>query len=269
MTKVIEPTRVLITVMTYPHPSKNYTELVCTAGVTESGEWVRLYPIDYRYRPTYQRFHKYQWVELELEPRGGKNDPRKESRKPCLETIRILGEPIPPDGDWRKRREIIDRVEERTVAELERLYDAEKVSLGLVRPDEVMDLEIRPADPEWKPEWQAVLQQHNLFEGAPKELRKLPYSFHYVFRCKDDPKPRRAMIEDWELGTLFLKESARLGSDEAAAQSVKAKYLTQICSAGRDTRFYMGTRFPYNTWLVLGVFWPPKDRALPLFDATL
>lgn len=42
--------KVLITVMTYPHPSRGYQELVCTAGVTDAGEWVRLYPVDYRYR---------------------------------------------------------------------------------------------------------------------------------------------------------------------------------------------------------------------------
>lgn len=29
-----EPTKVLVTVMTYPHPSRNYQELVCTAGIT-------------------------------------------------------------------------------------------------------------------------------------------------------------------------------------------------------------------------------------------
>jgi len=52
-------TNVLITVMTYPHPSEAHQELVCTAGITETGEWVRLYPIDYRYRPKNQQFRKY------------------------------------------------------------------------------------------------------------------------------------------------------------------------------------------------------------------
>lgn len=37
--------RVLITVKTYPIPSDTYDELVCTAGVTENGDFVRLYPI--------------------------------------------------------------------------------------------------------------------------------------------------------------------------------------------------------------------------------
>ena len=86
-------TKVLITVMTYPHPSRGYQELVCTAGITENDEWVRLYPIDYRYRPRSQQFRKYQWVEIDLLPRGDKNDRRKESRKPILETLRVLGEP--------------------------------------------------------------------------------------------------------------------------------------------------------------------------------
>ena len=34
--------RVLIMVKTYPIPSDKYDELVCTAGVTESGEFIRL-----------------------------------------------------------------------------------------------------------------------------------------------------------------------------------------------------------------------------------
>lgn len=57
-------TKVLVTVMTYPHPSESHQELVCTAGITEDSQWVRLYPIDYRYQPTQRQFRKYQWIEL-------------------------------------------------------------------------------------------------------------------------------------------------------------------------------------------------------------
>jgi len=31
-----------------------------------------------------------------------------------------------------------------------------------------------------------------------------------------------------------------------------------MCGPDKDTRFFMGTVFPYNTWVVVGVFWPPK-----------
>ncbi len=262
MSQVLERTRVLITVMTYPHPSKRHTEIVCTAGVTEQGEWVRLYPIDYRYRPAFQQFHKYQWIDIDLEPHGAGNDTRKESRRPDLNSIRIVGDRLSTDNHWAARRAVIDPLPHRTIKELESIYDAQRVSLGIVRPQRVLDIEVRTTDPEWKPEWQAVFQQGNLFEGTPKTLRKLPYSFHYVFECADDTKPHTAMIEDWELGVLFLKEADRLGSDAAAAKSVRNKYLEQMCNPDKDVRFFVGTRIPYNTWLVLGVFWPPRRPAM-------
>jgi hypothetical protein len=134
--------KVLITVMTYPHPSESHQELVCTAGLTESGEWVRLYPIDYRYRPNHQQFHKYQWVELNLAERGAGNNNRKESRRPDLDSIRPLGQPLSTADAWRVRREIVDALPHHTVLELRDLYEAEKTSLGIVRPTEVLDLKV-------------------------------------------------------------------------------------------------------------------------------
>jgi hypothetical protein len=244
--------------MTYPHPSERHNELVCTAGLTESREWVRLYPIDYRYRPAKQKFHKYQWIEVELEVAGAGNDNRKESRRPVLDSIRILGERLPSANKWAKRREVIDACLHNTLNELKSLYENDHVSLGIVRPSKILDLEIRPADPEWKPSWRVLFEQMTLFGPPQKPLRKIPYSFHYRFECEDSQVPHTAMCEDWELGVLFLNESARLGSDEAAAESVKKKFLGEMCREDKETRFFMGTFFPYNTWLVLGVFWPPR-----------
>jgi len=251
--------------MTYPHPSQRYQELVCTAGITESGEWVRLYPVDYRYRSAEQRFRKYQWIEVDLWPTGEGNDSRKESRRPELDSITVQGEPLSTANEWAQRREIIDRLPHHTHKQLSSLYDTDKTSLGIIRPAKIHDLEIRDADPDWKPEWQQLFSQLTLFGPPQKPLSKLPYSFHYVFECDDDTKPHTAMCEDWELGVLFLNEVHRLGSEQAAAESVKKKFLDELCSPKRDTRFFMGTFFPYNTWLVLGVFWPPKQERT-LFD---
>ncbi len=249
------PTKVLITVMTYPHPSEKSDEVVCTGGITESGEWVRLYPIDYRYRSPDQQFHKYQWIEVELGARGAGNDNRKESRKPNLESIRLLGRPLPTDDGWLARRTIIDRMPHRTVLELRDLFDRDKTSLGIVRPSRVHEVRIEPAERTWKPEWEALYNQMRLFGDPPKPLLKLPYKWSYVFECHDSTKPHNAMIEDWELGALFL--NLREKHDEPkAAQIVSEKYF-DMCAPDRDTRFFMGTTFPYNTWVVIGVFWPP------------
>ena len=72
--------RVLITVKTYPVLSDTYIELSCTAGFREDGSWVRIYPIPYRLLDGDKQFHKYQWIELELE--HNLRDPRPESFRP-------------------------------------------------------------------------------------------------------------------------------------------------------------------------------------------
>ena len=54
--------QILIVVKTYLRPSFKYRELVCTAGITENGKWVRLYPINYRYLNYNKWYKKYQWI---------------------------------------------------------------------------------------------------------------------------------------------------------------------------------------------------------------
>ena len=44
-----------------------------------------------------------------------------------------------------------------------------------------------------------------------------------------------------------------------AAESVKRKYLDELCGSTRDTHFLLGTVYLYNTWAVIGVYWPPLE----------
>lgn len=213
--------------------------------------------------PPQAQYKKYQWIEIDLQPSGASGDRRKESRKPVLENIVLLGEPLSTDKGWHARREIIDKLPHLTLKQYQTLYDEDGTSLGIVRPSRILDMEIKRQDEEWDEKQQGILSQQRLFGEQPKELAKIPYKFSYVFECEDSDKPHRAMCEDWELGVLFLKERQRLGSDQAAAESVKNKFFNELCAPNKDTRFFVGTIFPYNTWVVLGVFYPPKLDNLP------
>jgi hypothetical protein len=51
-----ETKKVFITVKTYPTSSKKYDELVCT---TKDGNWIRLYPIEFRKLPYDKQYKKY------------------------------------------------------------------------------------------------------------------------------------------------------------------------------------------------------------------
>jgi hypothetical protein len=99
-----------------------------------------------------------------------------------------------------------------TVKQLRELHETESaLHWALCDQFGCMDLKIEPAEPEWKPEWQNLFDQLTLFGPVQKPLRKIPYKFSYVFECEDSHRPHNAMIEDWELGVLWLNEVARLG----------------------------------------------------------
>ena len=132
--------KLLITVKTYPIPSKKYDELVCTAGVTETCEFIRLYPINFRDLPYTQQYKKYQWIEVSAEKHQGR-DVRKESYRPHSESIKILGEPIPSSPDnWRERARYALARESHSMEDLYDQQRADRTSLGLFRPKSVRDL---------------------------------------------------------------------------------------------------------------------------------
>ena len=60
---MIERKRIYIVVKTYPTISKEYSELVCTAGILEDGSWIRLYPVQFKKLDINRKYPKYTWKE--------------------------------------------------------------------------------------------------------------------------------------------------------------------------------------------------------------
>lgn len=142
---------VLITVKTYPIPSKKYDELVCTAGVTRAGDFIRLYPINFRDLPFSKQYKKYQWIRVQVEKHKGR-DSRKESHRPDCSTILTLGQPIPTrQGDWSERAKFALAKKSGSMEQLHDKQQADRTSLGVFKPKKVHDLVITPSDPEWPP----------------------------------------------------------------------------------------------------------------------
>ena len=56
--------RILVTVKTYPTLSSKYDEVVCTAGLREDGSWIRIYPVPFRQLDDYEKYRKFDWVEI-------------------------------------------------------------------------------------------------------------------------------------------------------------------------------------------------------------
>ena len=126
--------KILIIVKTYPTLSQKYAELVCTAGVTENGEWRRLYPVRFRQLYDEQKYKKYQWVEAEVEK--SEADSRPESYKIVRNSLNTIGSPLPTDNDWRGRREtFLDKVE---------IYEDLEVLIGCAHRNELSLAAFKP-----------------------------------------------------------------------------------------------------------------------------
>lgn len=278
----MESLKLLITVKTHPIPSAKYDELVCTAGVTESGDFVRLYPINFRDLPFSQQYRKYQWVRVRAEKHRGR-DVRKESYRPQSETLETLGDPIPTKrGDWSERARYALANKARSMEELYERQRRDRTSLGVFKPKRVHELLITQDTAEWKPKFLEALRQSRLWDDRPvskQPPRKVPFKFHYCFEC-DDPRCKRnhrMMIEDWEVGALYWRLVDKgLPAKEAAAQ-VRDKFLDELCGSDKDTHFFVGTILAHPTnWVTLGVFYPKievkeaqkprKERNLLLFE---
>lgn len=274
--------KVLITVTTYPLPSRSYDELVCTAGILEDGSWIRIYPVPLSFLKGMRndgvvRSFKYNWLELDLKKRT--DDFRPESHSPInydFKDIKVISS-LDTKGNWAARKEYCLA---HVYTNLNHLIEASRapknISLATFKPTEIIGFEIKEDEREWKKEWQEQLNQLQLGFGETgksqkKELiRKLPYKFFYKFK-DDTGKESRLMIEDWEIGALYwncLKSSG--GDENLALQKVRGKYETEFLET-KDIYLFLGTtkewhyRRARNPFVIIGVFYPKIDDQLNLF----
>jgi hypothetical protein len=248
-------------VKTYPLPSRKYGELVCTAGVREDGSFVRIYPIAYRHRDKREQFSKYQWIEIEIE--RNRKDPRPESFRPVEGAIiKPLGKPLHAGKDnWAERKRYVLAKGVQTMCGLASMPQTQR-SLGIIRPKKVFEFVAEETRRDWKPEWQKLYEQLHLFGDGPKPLLKIPYKFSYRFSCEEPACKGRhkMMIEDWELGRLFLLMVVKYSDESKAMEKVREKFFDRICAQDMDTHFFVGTVLAYGSWIILGTFWPKKEE---------
>ena len=249
--------RVLIVVSTYPTPARRGVEVSCTAGITEEGDWIRLFPIPYRFLDPDRRFRKYQTIDARIKRAS---DPRPESYEIDADSINILSEPLTTANNWQSRKERVFPLMSSSLCDLEQRRQADgHPTLGFFKPQEVK-FRIEPEDnPEWTSGDLERLNQYSLFENAPSDrLEKIPYKFRYDFRCDASVCSGHNMIcTDWELGEYYLSCQREYG--QGWEIEFKKKYEYEMIALN-DLHFYVGTLRHYpNRWIIIGLFYPEKS----------
>ena len=275
--------RVLVTVLTYPCPSEKYVETVCTAGITEEGDWIRIYPL--KLRLLQNSLSKFNWYDFDIEKRPPNKDFRKES-------FHILGDPDcnsidwikPTRKGWQERKSIcVDKVG--CYSNINHLIDDSNIkkkdfiSLATFKPTRVIDFywekkkDLDQLDRKKEEILKKFHDQSDLFaEGDIPEYWKMaksiPYNFKYRFE-DDEGNIANLSVEDWEVCMLYLNCIKTGDDEETALQKVKHRYYDDFIKT--DLYFFMGTRYedhrrnlphPYS---IIGVFHPPKELQPNLF----
>ncbi len=268
--------RVLITVKTYPMPSRRHGELVCTAGVLENGSWIRIYPVPFKFLEDH-KYQKYQWIELDLVRHPPGQDFRSESHRPRaydLSDMRVVGQ-IGTEQHWYKRKlACLKKVYADMTSLVADSNAPGNVSLAAFRPARIKRFIVDDDDPEWKPEWLDQLKQMDMLTGDPAKphvpIDKIPYRFKYEFE-DETGRSSTMSIEDWEIGALYRKCLDRAcGDKDAAIAKVRQKYEREFRTQ-KDITLFLGTTLEHhvkrhpNPFTIIGVFYPPRDAQQHLF----
>lgn len=254
-----EKKKILIVVRTYPTPAKKGVEVSCTAGVTEDGQWIRLFPIPYRFLDPDKRFRKYQWIEVEV---ARASDPRPESYEINRDSLKILSDPLPTENGWLARKELVEPLKAHSLCRLQRTRDKDKhPTLGFFKPKRIRRFVIRKDSPKWSESDLAKLSQASMFDAVPQRmLEKIPYKFIYqVFCDESECRGHHLSCTDWEICEAYRKWKER--DPETWKDKFRQRFEYEMLERN-DTHLFVGTvRSHPASWIIVGLFYPPKNVA--------
>jgi hypothetical protein len=250
----------LMLVKTYPVPSTKYGETVCCAGIdAETGQWVRVYPVNFRSLDEYRQFSKWQFIEAEWAP--AREDQRRESVRVQQETI-VAGRTIPPGKGWVERRQWLDSVVDPSLEYLRAQQESGR-SLGVIRPASIDAFTIERAGAWDKASTDDLAQlsvQWTDSQTPRGDLEIIPYNFYYSFHCRDSAcQGHRMEILDWEIGQAYRNWRHRYGENGWQAQ-MRRKFGEELPSS--DIHLILGTHHRWQNWMIVGVLYPPYPKVV-------
>jgi hypothetical protein len=232
----------LASVKAYAQPNIRYGDPICVAGARtdrDQAEWVRLFPVPFGDLDPSQQFKKYQLIAVEA--RKPRNDRRPESWRPDCGTLE-LGRFVDSRGRWADRRRFLQPLIVESMCALQRDQRKNGTSLALFKPAAIEDFD-------WK-------RPHRKSQPGA-----LPFRFRYHYRCFDSRcKGHSQVIVDWELAESFREWKVRFGSERVVLESLRRKWLDEMCGPEQDTHFFAGNMADRpSSFLILGVFWPRRS----------
>lgn len=266
MTDQWKEKRILIWGKTYPELSSKYRETVCTGGTLDTGEFIRLYPIPFRYLSNDATFSKYQWIRARI--RKSQDDPRPESFRIDPESI-VVEDAINTDKfEWFQRKQVVFKNAKGIFNSVDDLITQNRkdgTSIGFVKPVKISNVYVENRPPEdyitfTRKFEDAKLknQQGELFgDLSVEEIKNLQFISQRIkveWTCASkNCKGHNMAILDWELYELVRKTNIHTALDR-----VRTILNLDINSIG----FFLGNFRLHPKAFSIGSIWYPKKSNL-------
>ncbi len=242
----------MVNCKTYPSVSTKYIETVCTGGVQPNGDFVRLYPIPYRFMNSNEKYRR--WEVVRVHAYRDDRDTRPESwHFEPGSTIQSI-DYISTDGrrwDWMKKA-----VHESTTA-----MEAKGLTNGCVEIEPI-DFYWEPDEKEWTPAQFNVIQQGMLFATA-NEMKSLaeriPWQYRLKYRERSTGIEGDRKVLQWSLYQGFRRERKDASSDEFALLAVAERVRKRLFDPARTVFAILGTHSLSRNWMISAIYDLPTE----------
>lgn len=244
---MVSKSRVTILVKASPQPSEKHNETVCCAGIDDTGQWKRLFPIRFRQLSGGNAFSR--WDVVDFSYRKPTSDNRFESCRVHEESISVTSKVTSKS----EKSSIVERA----------LLDSEKEavsrgsSLAVIRPTKVNLTWRRRDKSEIEKATTAFAQKAAQLSMFDKELAAYtPCPFEFKMKYFDGGGPHNKECADWETAAAFFNLSKRYEEREVLKHLQKT-YTEDYVEKGLVFALGNMKKRP-QTWQLLGIF-PVED----------
>lgn len=243
---------VLVNCKTYPAVSKKYIETVCTGGISRDGNFIRLYPIPFRFLDEKEQYDR--WDVVRVRVYRDTKDQRPESWHLKTGTPINIVESVQSEKarwDWMCRG-VFDSTEAMEQA-------GRTNGLVLIEPEE---LYWEPESKKWSPNQMQVLTQGNLFhsEQLMQSLsERVPWQFKLRFVEKFTGRKFDQKVLAWSYYQGYRRQFRELGDEQKALAAVRARVYQSIMNTDRSVYAIFGTHSRFGHWMISGLYHLPTS----------
>lgn len=252
MTKIIgsETTvELLVNCKTYPAVSKKYFETVCTGGVQASGDFVRLYPVPFRFLEKEERYTR--WDVIRVKVFKDTKDSRPESWH--LQQ----GTPIEKVRNISSEKERWSWMEKTVHESMDSMTQA-NLTNGCVKI-EPLELYWAKDDQELTEKQMQVVKQQNLFISSDdlKLLADRPkWQFRLKFREISTGVESDIKVLAWSYYQGLRRDLVQMGEEEALEASA-ARIRSSLFNPKKTIYGIFGTHSRFGHWMISAIYHVP------------